>query len=95
MKYPFTKPCFRLKFSGLAANFKHISNKTNCILATPVSSQQNEKHPNEDQQRLPQTLGCGLGKFVRRYNDCKYLHRYLNVRIRRRRKKFHLKTLVK
>ena len=31
---------------------------------THVSLQQNEKHPNEDQQRLPQTLGCGLGWLV-------------------------------
>ena len=59
-----------------------ISSKTNCPFATPVSLQQNEKRPNEDQQRLPQTLGCGLGKFVRRYNDCKYPHSYVNVRIR-------------
>ena len=44
--------------------------------------QQNEKHPNENQQWLPQTIGCGLGRFLRRYNDCKYPHSYLNVRIR-------------
>ena len=37
-----------------------ISNElTNCLFATSVSSQQNEKHPNEGQQRLPQTLGYG------------------------------------
>ena len=53
-----------------------------------VSSQQNEKHPNEGQQCLP---GCGLGEFVWRYNDGKYPHSYLNVRIRRNRRKFHLK----
>ena len=34
--------------------------------ATPVFWQYNEKYPNEDQQRLPQSLGCGLGGFVRR-----------------------------
>ena len=45
--------------------------------------QQNVKHPNEGQQRLSQTLDCGLGMFVRRYNDCKYPHSYLNVKIRR------------
>ena len=51
-----------------------ISSKTNCLFATPVSSQQNEKHPNEVQQRLPKTPGSGLGRFVRRYSDCKYPH---------------------
>ena len=96
MKYLLTKTWFRLKFPGLTykiciANFK----QTNCLFATPVSSQQNEKRRNEDQQRLPQTLGCGVGRFVRRYNDWKYPHSYLNVRTRGSRRKFHLKTLLK
>ena len=61
----------------------------------PNDDQQNEKDPNEDQQRSPQTLGCGLGRFIRLFcNHCKYPHSYLNVRMRSRRK-FHLKTLVK
>ena len=40
----------------------------------PVSTQQNDKHPNECQQRLPQTFGCHLDRFVRRYNHCRYPH---------------------
>ena len=90
MKYPFTKALFRLKYPGLADKASQISNKTNCRFATPVSFQQKVKHPNEYQQRLPQTLGCGLGRFVRRYNDCNYPHSYLNVRIRRSRRKLYL-----
>ena len=64
--YPFTKLArFRQTFPGLAskiciANFK----QTNCLLATPVSSHQDDKHPNKDEQRLPQTLNCGLGMQV-------------------------------
>ena len=67
-----------------------ISSKTNSRFVTPVSFQRNEKHPDEDEQQLPQTLGCGLSRFVRRYNDCKYPHSYLNVRIRGSRRKLYL-----
>ena len=90
MKYPLTKALFRLKSPGLADNGAQISTKTNCLFATLISLKENEKHPNEDQQVLPQTLGCGLRRFVRRYNDCKYPHSYLNVRIRRSLRKFFL-----
>ena len=69
MKYPFTKPLLGLRCPGLADNGLKISRKTNSRFARPVTAQQNEKHPYEDQQRLPQTLGCELGRFVRRYND--------------------------
>ena len=48
--------------------------KQTAILRRKISSQQNDKHPNECQQRLPQTFGCHLGRFVRRYNHCKYPH---------------------
>ena len=48
-----------------------ISIKTNCLFATAVSSRQNKKYPNEDRKRLF-LLGSGLGRFVRRYNHCKY-----------------------
>ena len=78
-----------IKCHGLAVYASQISRKTNCLFARPVPSQQNKKHPNEDQQRLPQTLGCGLGRFVRRWNDRKYQHSYLNVRIRRSRRKLY------
>ena len=96
MKYLFTKTWFRLKFPGLTykiciANFK----QNKLPVCDACFSQQNEKRPNEDQQRLPQTLGCGVGRFVRRYNDWKYPHSYLNVRTRGSRRKFHLKTLLK
>ena len=70
MKYEFTKALFRLKSPGLAGNASRVSWKTNCLFATLISSKGNEKHPNKDQQRPPQTLGGGLGSFVRRYNDC-------------------------
>ena len=79
MKCPFTKALFRLKCPGLTDNALQISSKTNCRFSTPVSFQRNERDPNEDQQWLPQTLGCGLGRFVRRYNDCKYPHTQLSA----------------
>ena len=94
MKYPFTKVLFRLKCPGLADNASQISSKTNWRFTTTLSFQRNEKYPNEDEQWLPQTLGCGLGRFVRRYNDCKYPHSYPNVRIRRRRRKFYFVKLT-
>ena len=55
MKYPFTKTRFRLKFPGLAGKICIENFKQNKLpfSATAVSSQQNEKHPNEDQQCLP------------------------------------------
>ena len=68
-----------------------ISSETNCLLRRG-SLQQNEKHPNEDQQRLPQTLGL-LGDTV--IANIHIAMSYLNVKIRRNRRKFHLKTLVK
>ena len=79
-----------LKSPGLADNASQVSSKTNCRFTTPLSFQRTEKHTNEDEQRLPQSLGCGLGRFVRRYNDCKYPHSYLNVRIGRSVRKFFL-----
>ena len=42
-----------IKCPGFADNASQISRKTNCLFARPVSSQQNKKHPKEDQQRLP------------------------------------------
>ena len=79
MKYPSTKALLRLKCPGLADNGSQISSKTNCLFATLISLKENEKHPNEDQQRLPQTLGCGLDRFVMRYNDCKYPNTWLSA----------------
>ena len=67
MKYPLTKSRFRLQFLGLVGKIYIVYNKQN-----------NEKYPNEDQQRLPQSLGCGLGGFVRRWNYCKYLQSFLD-----------------
>ena len=32
-----------------------------CDACMHASSQPNEEHPNEDQQRLPQALGCDSG----------------------------------
>ena len=69
--------------------------KQTAFLRHMFLSNNDEKYLNEGQQRLPQTLGCGLGRFVRLYNDPKYPHRYLNMRIRRRRRKFHLKNISK
>ena len=83
-----------LKSPGLADNGSQISSKTNCLFATLISLKENEKHPSEDQRRLPQTLGCGLGRFVMRYNDCKYPHIYLNVRIMRSLSKLFLVKLT-
>ena len=53
MKYQFTKPRYKLKFPGLAgkvciANFK----QNELSFCDACLSQQDEKHPNEDQQRL-------------------------------------------
>ena len=66
MKYPLTKSRFRLQFLGLVGKICIAYNKQKKLpFATPVFWQYNEKYPNEDQQRLPQSLGCGLVGFVR------------------------------
>ena len=96
MKYLFTETWFRLKFPGLTykiciANFKQ--NKLPVCDACFFTTKR--KTSKRRSTTLPQTLGCGVGRFVRRYNDCKYPHSYLNVRTRGSRRKFHLKTLLK
>ena len=66
MKYPLTKPGFKLQFLGLVGKICIAYYKENKLpFATPVFRQQNEKRQKEHQQRLPQSLGCGLCGFVR------------------------------
>ena len=66
MKYPLTKPGFKLQFLGLVGKIYIVYNKQNKLpFATPVFRQHNEKRPKEHQQRLPQSLDCGLGGCVR------------------------------
>ena len=55
-------------------HLKFQAKETALIFVTPVSSQQNDKRPNEDERRLPQTLGCGLGRFVRQYTIIGNIH---------------------
>ena len=85
MKYPFTKALFRLKFPDLADNESQIST-TQIVFLRGL----NEKHPDEDQQRISQTFGFDLGRFVRRYQYFKYAHNHLNVRKRSSRRKLYL-----